>query len=335
MNEEVEALCTTVFARQVAPVADVLAGIEHLIVVASGSMLGIPIDVLVDQQGRTALDLVPVSYAPSASLLRWLRERTPRATNAGRALLVGDPPFTADHLRDMEAALENTASGDRGRGVGYLRRLPYTRGEVRSVAATFDQTMILLGAEASEAAIDSLAQTNRLVDFGTLHLATHAITDPRRPENASLVLAQTGLIEPGEALARNERVYDGVITAREIMATWQLDADLVTLSACNTGLGRRVHGEGYVGLAHASVSSRQPQRAHESMGGGRRSHRAAHGPLLSQPGGWAGQGACVDARQAMATRQPRAVPPPALLGSVRPHGRRSVTGLGQEDSLRR
>ncbi len=251
LNDEVNELCTQVFARNLAPLANSLAGIDHLIVVASGPVLGIPIEVLIDAQDRTALDLVPVSYAPSAGLLRWLRSRPPIPANSANALLLGDPPFSADHLRDMEMDQSAASSGDRGRGVGYLRRLAYTRQEVNAAAATFGNPQVLLGAEASEARVDALARSDRLRTFGTLHLATHAIADPRRPENASLVMAQTGLVEPGEALARNERVYDGVITAREIMATWQLDADLVTLSACNTGLGRRVAGEGYVGLAHA------------------------------------------------------------------------------------
>jgi len=44
---------------------------------------------------------------------------------------------------------------------------------------------------------------------------------------------------------------DGLVTAKEIVREWDLDADLVTLSACETGLGRKVSGEGHIGFAHA------------------------------------------------------------------------------------
>jgi CHAT domain-containing protein len=48
-----------------------------------------------------------------------------------------------------------------------------------------------------------------------------------------------------------DRIYDGLVTAKEIVRDWRLDADLVALSACETGLGKMVAGEGYVGFSHA------------------------------------------------------------------------------------
>ena len=48
-----------------------------------------------------------------------------------------------------------------------------------------------------------------------------------------------------------ERIFDGKVTAKEILREWELDADLVTLSGCQTALGKAVGGEGYIGLAHA------------------------------------------------------------------------------------
>ena len=45
--------------------------------------------------------------------------------------------------------------------------------------------------------------------------------------------------------------YTGQLTAAQILKTWKLDADLVTLSACQTGLGKYEGGEGYVGFAQA------------------------------------------------------------------------------------
>ena len=58
------------------------------------------------------------------------------------------------------------------------------------------------------------------------------------------------LPDPLEAARRGERIYDGVLSAREIVRQWDLEADLVTLSACQTALGKEIPGEGYIGLAH-------------------------------------------------------------------------------------
>jgi len=65
------------------------------------------------------------------------------------------------------------------------------------------------------------------------------------------VLSQVGLPDAYESALAGERIYDGLLSAKEIVRGWDLNADLVTLSACETGLGREVAGEGYVGFAHA------------------------------------------------------------------------------------
>lgn len=63
------------------------------------------------------------------------------------------------------------------------------------------------------------------------------------------------LPDPLEAAIAGTRIYDGVVTAREIVREWRLGADLVALSACETGLGKEVVGEGYMGFAHAFLQA--------------------------------------------------------------------------------
>jgi CHAT domain-containing protein len=48
-----------------------------------------------------------------------------------------------------------------------------------------------------------------------------------------------------------DSVPDGRVTAEQIVRTWELDADLVVLSACEAGLGRSAGGEGYLGFTQA------------------------------------------------------------------------------------
>src|SRR5207237_1019980 len=71
-----------------------------------------------------------------------------------------------------------------------------------------------------------------------LHFATHGLIDEIRPERSALALTAS---PPGD---------DGLLQTREIYAL-PLHADLVTLSACQTALGRNVTGEGMIGLSRA------------------------------------------------------------------------------------
>ena len=113
----------------------------------------------------------------------------------------------------------------------------------------------LLGPDASEQELLRLSNSGELREFDIIHLATHALVDDERPERSSLVLSRADLPDPVEAIVSGAPVYDGLISMKEVVRGWELDADLVTLSGCHTGLGREVEGEGYVGLAHAFLQA--------------------------------------------------------------------------------
>jgi len=114
---------------------------------------------------------------------------------------------------------------------------------------------LLVGPDASEQEMVRLAETERLKDFKTIHFATHAFVDNEQPERSALILSRANLPDALEAAIAGTRIYDGLVTAKEIVREWKLDADLVTLSACETGLGKVVGGEGYVGFAHAFLQA--------------------------------------------------------------------------------
>jgi CHAT domain-containing protein len=75
-----------------------------------------------------------------------------------------------------------------------------------------------------------------------LHLACHAWFDPQVPLSSGLVLSQSRTDAGGD---------NGLLQAWEVFQSLRLSADLVVLSACQTGLGKEVRGEGLVGLARA------------------------------------------------------------------------------------
>src|SRR5208337_3955407 len=137
--------------------------------------------------------------------------------------------------------------------------LPGTRYEVEALAQLFKSddrpTRTLLGADASESRLDQLAVSGELGRFGFIHLATHGVIDEGVPALSAVILSQTGLPDPlGQALS-HKPVFDGRLSVREIQHGWDLKAELVTLSACETALGRDASGEGFVGFTQALLTS--------------------------------------------------------------------------------
>ena len=86
-----------------------------------------------------------------------------------------------------------------------------------------------------------------------LHFATHGTADDRFPLHSAIILSRDKLPDPSKQLDAGLPVFDGQLTAEEVLRQWHLNAELVTLSACQTALGKYERGEGYVGFAQALI----------------------------------------------------------------------------------
>ena len=257
------------WSRWFESIAPALDGVECLIVVPSAGLVGVPVETFVDDEGAFLGDRYAVSYAPSATTLAWLSGEGRRSSThaAATGLVLGDPPFTVEHL-DGEAGeaaqlllvsgevpatrdIMRSAIGGNDLALASLPRLHGTRDEVRGVASMMPRCEVLLGVGASEQRLVEFIESGALRRFDVIHLATHALIDNESPEKSALVLSQVDLPDALQAAVEGARIYDGLVTAKEIAREWDLNADLVTLSACETGLGREAAGEGYIGLSHA------------------------------------------------------------------------------------
>lgn len=224
--------------------AAMLRGVTALRFVPAGPLAALPIDLLLTRKGarsgrdapylikRFAIGISPAFVEPAA----------PRVV-AGRMLLgVGDPtPFVAVAASPRPAGplLYFRGGGVDANALGDLPRLPAARAELDAVARDFgSRAQLLTGDDASEARLKSMD----LSPFGTILFATHALVSGEMEGVAepALVLARP---RPGEA-------GDGILSASEI-ATLDLDADWVILSACNTAAGDTRNGAAYSGLAQA------------------------------------------------------------------------------------
>ena len=211
---------------------------SRIIVAPDGILHLLPFDALEGPSGKYLLESSVVTYAPSGSVLQLLRsnKRTPSALPF---LGVGDVAYGS---ASPIAGTGTAASKDsRTRGVydlvgAHFEALPGSRDEVLGASEIFGPgSVVLLGREATEAAFKHAP----LARFRVLHLAVHGIASAKYPERAALVLGRDSKSEE-----------DGLLQTREI-ANLTLNADLVTLSACDTGVGRLQGEEGNASLQRA------------------------------------------------------------------------------------
>ena len=144
-------------------------------------------------------------------------------------LAAGDPDYAA--TRNEIAA----ATYQRG---GRLLPLPGTRLEAKAVG-----DVVLLGKDVSEAGLAATLRTRPR--WRAVHLACHGLVDPERPTLSSLALTP-------------DPTHDGYLTALEVLDL-DVPADLVVLSACETGKGKVVKGEGILGLTRAFMYAGSPR----------------------------------------------------------------------------
>ncbi len=228
------------------PAAPWLPGSGELLIVPDGILHYLPFEVLVSgQSSRVMLEDHTIAYAPSVSAYASLANQKRDAVGDRRDLLAwGDPDFGAGGSGRgagprpaTTTDLQSTVRGVyRSAGIGFPP-LPNTRLEVNGIATLFDpgRRRVYLGRDATESSV----KREKLTAYRRLHFATHAVLDETTPARSGVVLS---LNDPaGE---------DGILRMNEIV-NLDLNADVVVLSACQTGLGKLVRGEGILGLTRA------------------------------------------------------------------------------------
>jgi CHAT domain-containing protein/Tfp pilus assembly protein PilF len=243
-----------------APATSVL-GNRRLAIVADGALQRIPFALLAPTPREIAM-------LPSASAIAALRAQTAGRAPASKLLAVfADPVFDSSDPRvasdpsagtlalaqppdsSVSRLLEHLAVAQSGTTDARLRipRLPFTSQEADAILQVANNSSDLkaTGFEASRAE----ALSGVLGQYRYLHFATHGYLDTERPELSALVLSQ---------FDRQGRPVDGFLRVNDIYNS-RLAADLVVLSACQTGLGKEVRGEGLMGLTRAFMYAGVPR----------------------------------------------------------------------------
>lgn len=201
----------------IAPAEKSLKTTKHLVVVADAALQSLPFHALrADDESPYLIERMSISGAPSITALLKMRE-------------------LGEHLRkanDKNLGLLAVGIGDFGKR---MKPLPQAETESRAIADLFgDRARTLLGGAATRAGVQGAWKQSRY-----LHFATHGLLNEASPFYSSIVLSHGG--DNNDA---------GQLFARELLEV-DLSAELVVLSACETGLGQRVSGEGVLGMSWA------------------------------------------------------------------------------------
>jgi CHAT domain-containing protein/tetratricopeptide (TPR) repeat protein len=209
-------------------------------VMPDAALWHLPIETLRAPDGRYALESHTISYAPSSTVLYYLRSLR-RPIEPHMAFLgVGAVPYDLEPNDGVPGhrLMRAVSGGLYDLSGGHLFRLPASGREVERVGEVLNRptrSVLLFGKDATESKLKS----EPLANFKIIHFAVHGLSDPEFPDRAALVLGQ----EPHSK-------EDGLLQLREIVQL-SLSADLVTLSACDTAKGKLEGEEGSDGLAEA------------------------------------------------------------------------------------
>ena len=263
--QDIRRLGAKLYASLIQPLEPAIRANRTLIIVPDGALAYLPFEALVPPASRGPsaakapsflVEEFAVLYGPSASALVTVQLMKQKPSELQKKLLAfGDPNLVmltssatssgvasrsiSDNLPSSTgpySATSSVADDYTERGFSFTP-LPHTRDEVLAISKLFlaSQRQVYLGSDARE----EIVKSAKLDDFRYIHFASHGFIDEAKPGRSGIVLSR----DPKSS-------EDGVLQMDEIMRL-KLNADLVTLSACSTGLGKLVSGEGILGLTRA------------------------------------------------------------------------------------
>jgi CHAT domain-containing protein len=216
--------------RVMRPLRESFGDATRLLISPDGDLNMVPFEALVGEDGRYLIERYATSYLTSGRDL--LRLRAASTTQSTAVVVVADPLFG-------EPGTTTSAK----RPSMYFAPLAGTAAEARAINALFPEAVLLTGRNATKDAVTHL-ESPRI-----LHIASHGFFMRQPAENP---LLRSGLALAG-ANIRHGLHDDGILTALEASALNLRGTKLVTLSACDSGLGEVWNSEGVYGLRRAFV----------------------------------------------------------------------------------
>lgn len=223
-----------------------IAAGQRIVLVPDGPLHLLPFAALIRKDGSHLVEWKPLSTVLSGTVFAELKKQRRDAVAAAEAtsrqwVAFGDPWFPPRLTQSRPEEIgEIRLRSFSTRAQLRWQRLPQSRREVEEIAALFpaDRRRTYVDRDASEEHAKAVGKNARII-----HFATHGYVDNRSPFDSGLVLSIPEELTEGRD--------NGLLQVWEIFESVRLDADLVVLSACETGVGEIRGGEGIIGLTRA------------------------------------------------------------------------------------
>jgi CHAT domain-containing protein len=235
------------------PLRASLGDAKRLLVSPDGELNLVPFEALVDDQGQYLIERYAITYLTSGRDLLRMQVTRP---NGRPPLILADPLFGEPPAAPPNSPVLQVASTraprrgltpDRDASSMYFAPLAASAEEARAIKGLFPEAALLTGSHATKATLQHAEAPS------ILHIASHGffLQDGERG-SAENPLLRSGLALAGANAARGSQ-EDGILTALEASGLNLWGTKLVTLSACDTGVGEVRDGEGVYGLRRAFV----------------------------------------------------------------------------------
>jgi CHAT domain-containing protein/tetratricopeptide (TPR) repeat protein len=235
------------------PLEPYIKGNSLLIISPDGPLAQLPFEVLETKstQGANQTNLVSkiaIDYTQSLStyaLSKSLQSQLKELTNRKSLLAVGNPDYININPGNSSNELTRSAAINNLEKVTDLdtlwNPLPGTEIEVKKISALFpNSNKVLIGKDATEQNMQKLNESGDIKNYQYILMSAHGYLSPNQPALSSIVLG----------LRNKTSAADGYITATE-WSEYNLKSDLTVLSACDSGVGKVINGEGVMGLPFA------------------------------------------------------------------------------------
>lgn len=230
---------------------------KRLAIIGSGALAYLPFAALPAPQSKSYQPLMAsheIVNLPSASVLSVIRRETQNRKPASQALaVIADPVFETSDPRVTNAKSQLALSASLTRALKTtnardgLSRLAFSRQEADAIYGIAPRASSFKATDFNASRKTVTSET--LSQYRLLHFATHGLLNSDQPELSGLVFSLVD--EKGQS-------QDGFLRLHEVF-NLKLNADLVTLSACETGLGKEIKGEGLIGLTRGFMYAGTPR----------------------------------------------------------------------------
>jgi len=236
-------------------VENVIHNKKKLIIIPDGILSYIPFEALIADDNKYLVEKFNIKYAQSLNVQQIIDKRV-YPDDRDNIIAFGGAVYkeetykeemiTTDQELDnlIAETIDNINRGLKVKmsynelGFPQWQNLPATLKEVEAISMLFKDAKVYKGKDVKEDIIKKMSDSGELKKFKIIHFSTHGIVVPEIPELSALVLSQ---------VEDENLTEDGYLNMKEI-AQLDIQADLVNLSACETGLGKIYGGEGVVGL---------------------------------------------------------------------------------------